>query len=132
MQLCISSTSQNWMLCNPDDKLQSNSYTITIFWKKNRARSVQDVVLLSTVSSWCQSTEKLSKGDWCPVRQNMANRSAPIAVNLCVPTASALQDYCFVLTASPIIELRLIQHNLYTHNLVFHHFDNSEDLNPLK
>ena len=68
MQLCISSTSQNWMLCNPDDKLQSNSYTIIICWKKNRPRSIQDGVLLSTVSSWCQSTQKLSKGDWCPVR----------------------------------------------------------------
>ena len=36
--------------------------------------------------------KKLSKGDWCPVRQNMASGSAPVAVNLCVHTASALQD----------------------------------------
>ena len=92
MQLCISSTSQNWMLSNPDDKLQSNSYTIIICWKKNRPRSIQDGVLLSTVLSWCQSTKKLSKGDWCPVRGNMAKGSAQIAVNLCVPTVSALQD----------------------------------------
>ena len=36
--------------------------------------------------------KKLSKGNWCPVRQNMANGSAPIAENLCIPTACALQD----------------------------------------
>ena len=68
MQLCISSTSQNWMLCKPGNKLQSNSYSIVICWKKNRPRSIQDRVLLSTVSSWCQSTKTLSKGNWCPVR----------------------------------------------------------------
>ena len=36
--------------------------------------------------------QKIIQGrDWCPVRQNMANGSAPIAVNLCVPTVCALQ-----------------------------------------
>ena len=54
---------------------------------KEAPRSIQDGVLFMVTKH-----KKLSKDDWCPVRQNMANGSAPIAGNLCIPTASSLQD----------------------------------------
>ena len=47
------------------------------------------------------------------------------------PPATALQDLCFVLTLA-ITELRLLWHNLWTHNLVLHHCNISANLSPLE
>ena len=65
-QLCISSTSQNWMLCNPDDKLQHNSYNHYLLEEEQAKKhprwgSIEHSLIM------VPKHQKLSKGNWCPV-----------------------------------------------------------------
>ena len=91
MQLGISSTSQNYALQSQQQIAKQfiyNHYLLEEEQAKKHPRwgSIEHSLVM------VPKHKKLSKGDWCPVRQNMANGSAPIALNLGIPTASALQD----------------------------------------